>query len=202
MERITQNHVDALFFFLQNPLIDVYPNLLSKEIGITRVGTLKLLRTLTEDGFLKVKKVGNSNTYRLSPKLPHVRALLQYVIQEHIKNSSSRIKMWVGRIAEIKSASLSIMFGSVLTKEKPNDIDVVFVIEQKKISKLREEIHDIDVISTVRIHPIYQTRKNIISNIQKKDPVILKALQGIIVNGSEEYFDILLEVLGEFPLIR
>ena len=105
--------------------------------------------------------------------------------------------MWVSRISEIKSASLAILFGSVLHKEKPNDIDVVFVAPQKKFSKLREEIRQVDVISTVKIHSIVQTKQDLINNIRKKDPVILKALQGMIVHGSEEYFDVLLEVLGE-----
>jgi len=197
MERITQNHVKGLLFFLQNPLTDVYPQLLATELGISRVGALKLLRSLADDKFIRVKKVGSANTYRLHPKKEHVRALLAYAIQEQIRMSPNRVKMWVNRITEIKSASCAILFGSIIHKEKPNDIDVVFVAQQKKFAKLREEIHKINVISKVKIHHIFQTKEDLISNIRKKDPAILKALQGVIVQGAEEYFDVLLEVLGE-----
>jgi predicted nucleotidyltransferase len=200
MDIITKNHIKALLYFLQNPLVDVYPQLLAKEIGISRVGALKLLRSLLEEKYVRIKKVGNANTYRLYPKHKHVRTLLKYALQIQIKYSKDKVKMWVDRVEEIKSGYILFLFGSVLHKEKPNDIDILVVTDNP--SKLRKEIQMVDTISSVKIHPIIQTNSDFVDNIHNKDPVVLSALQGILVHGSEEYFDILLDLLGEKKVLH
>lgn len=94
---------------------------------------------------------------------------------------------------KISHASVALLFGSVLHKSKPNDVDVVFVTT-KDATKLYKEVDKLNLLYPVKVHPVVQTREDLINNIRKKDRVIMKALAGILVFGDEDYFDILAEV--------
>ena len=82
------------------------------------------------------------------------------------------------------------MFGSILSKENPNDIDVLLITDQKRFAKLQQEIKEINEINIKKIHPMYQTYEDIIKNIKKKDKPILNAIKGIIIRGEEKFLNI------------
>ena len=77
-----------------------------------------------------------------------------------------------------------------MEKLNPNDIDVLLVTDQKRFSKLEEEIKELNKINIKRIHPLYQTYEDLIKNIKKRDKPILNAIKGIIMVGEEKFMEI------------
>jgi len=183
----------VLLYMLKHPTQQFNPLEISREVDITHSGAFRLFAKLENEGFVHLEKRGRYNYYGLKYKSKVVRKYLSYLIQKEKDAEKAKIKMWVNRISEIKSAKIAILFGSVLHKSKPNDIDIVFVTP-KNATNLYKEVDKINIIALTKIHPIVQTKQDLINNIRKKDPVIMKSLGGILVFGDEEYFDVLAEV--------
>ena len=85
------------------------------------------------------------------------------------------------------------MFGSILEKDNPNDIDALFVTDKKVFPKLQKEIGELNQLSNKKIHPLYQTRDDLIKNIKEKHPPILNAIKGIVVRGEELFIEVYYE---------
>lgn len=182
-----------LLYMLKHPTKQFNPREISKEAGITHSGAFRLFAKLDKEGFVHNEKRGRYNYYSVKFKRKSTRKYLSYLIQKEKDSQSNKVKMWADRIQGIKSAAIALLFGSVLNKDKPNDIDVVFVTP-KNATNLYKEIDKLNITSLTKIHPIIQTEQDLINNIRKKDPVIMKALGGILVFGDEDYFDVLAEV--------
>ena len=90
-------------------------------------------------------------------------------------------------LEKIKHADTIILYGSVLKSDNYNDVDVVFVTNNKLIKKLEKEINELNNINVKRIHPLYQTSDDLINNIKKNDKVLLNAIKGIIVKGENNF---------------
>ena len=79
-----------------------------------------------------------------------------------------------------------VLFGSVLTKgREANDIDALIIIDEKHLNKVEKEIEDINKLMPKRIHPVFQTEKDLKNNIIKQDKVILNAIKGVLVFGED-----------------
>ncbi|MBS3159521.1 hypothetical protein J4436_01920 [Candidatus Woesearchaeota archaeon] len=91
---------------------------------------------------------------------------------------------------KIKNADVIVLFGSVLEKPNPNDIDVLLMTDQKRFPKLQQEIKELNEINIKKIHPMYQTSNDIIKNIKKKDKPLLNAIKGIVIIGEEKFLEI------------
>ena len=85
---------------------------------------------------------------------------------------------------------MMFLFGLVLEKPNPKDIDILLVTDQKGFSKLQQEIKELSEINIKKIHPVYQTYHDIIKNIKKRDKPLLNAIKGIVVVGEEKFLEI------------
>lgn len=165
---------------------------ISLEIGMSSMGTLKILKKLENNELVSSKKIGKSLIYRLNWKNDDIEEYLIFILKEEAKNSSAYIKRWMNEIKKINLAEISIIFGSILENgEKSNDIDVLFVVKEKNFDDLREKINRVNKINEKEIHPIYQTPDDIKKNINQKNKIILDAIKGVIVLGHREYINLI-----------
>lgn len=191
MERITKKEIESILTIFKSPDKEYNANSLSSIINITRMGALKIVKRLEKQGILKSKKLGKSIFYKINLENDYAAEYLIFLFKLEAEQISPYIKRWVNELRKIKNADIIIIFGSVLNKEsKANDIDVLFVTDQKKFNKLKKEIERINNISEKRIHPIYQTVDDLENNIKKNDRVILEAIKGIIVLGYKNLIEV------------
>lgn len=114
------------------------------------------------------------------------------MLKREAETAQPYIKRWITEIRKIKNADISILFGSVLRKQKEaKDIDVLVITDQKRFEAVKKEIEAINAMNPKKIHPVYQTRKDFSENVTKGDKIVLDALKGIIVYGE----DILIKVI-------
>ncbi len=192
MERITKKEIETILTIFKNIDKEYNANSLSLVINITRMGTLKIVKRLEKQGILKSKKLGKSVFYKINLDNEYALGYLIFLLKLETEQTNSYVKRWVNELRKIRNADIIILFGSILNKEdKANDIDVLFVTNQKKFNKLKKEIERIDELSEKKIHPIYQTTKDIKNNIKKNDKIILDAIKGIVVLGYNNLVEVL-----------
>ncbi len=196
MVKKTDTAEKILLFMLKNPLEKYNPRQIAQNFNISHAGSFKLLAGLYTEGFLTRQKVGRYNLYTLNFLKPALRKYLSFLIQKEKDRQTTLVKVWINDINKrITQASIALLFGSILYKEKPHDVDVVFVIS-KKATAFYKEIDTLNALYPLKIHPVVQTRQDLLDNIRKGDRVILKSLGGIVVFGDEKFFDLLAEIVN------
>lgn len=187
MENITKNEIRTLLTIVKSPEVMYNANSLSKDLGITSMGTLKILKRLEDESILKSRKIGKSTIYRINIKNNYSKEYIGFLLSRESSISTGLIKRWVNEIKKIKNASIAILFGSVLEKKSPKDIDVLLITDQARFIKLKSEVEELNKINIKKIHPVYQSFKDVVKNIKKRDKVILNAIKGIVVFGGEKF---------------
>lgn len=192
MKSITSNEINFVLQILKNPKYDYNANNISKELGISSMGALKIAKKLEKEGILSSKKLGKAIFYSINYKNEYTKHYLSFILKKQAEQSNPYVKRWISEIRKVKNADIAILFGSVLSKhDKANDIDALFVVSQKNFSELKKEIEDINKINDKKLHPVYQSEQDLIENINKEDKVVLNVIKGVVVFGEELFLKLL-----------
>jgi DNA-binding Lrp family transcriptional regulator len=188
-----ENEEKILLLLLKDLFIEYNANNISKEIGITPMGSLKILKKLEKQGLLIGKKMGKSVFYKINLTKEYNKTLMGLLLQKEAESGISRVKRWINELNILDdSAEAGILFGSVLDKEDYKDVDLMLILnksQNKSIDKKIERIHD---ISTKKIHLIRQTENDLLSNLDKRDKVIIELIKkGVILFGYHKIIDLL-----------
>ena len=190
MKEITEAEMDVVLILVKSPEVIYNANSLSKVAGITPMGALKILKRLEQESIVKSKKIGKAITYKVNVEDSYARRYVSLILVREAQYANPQVRRWINETKKIKSADIIILFGSVLEKTNPNDIDVLLVTDQKRFPKLQREIKELNEINIKKIHPIYQTYNDIVKNIKKRDKPVLNAIKGIIVFGEERFLEV------------
>ncbi len=176
---------------LKSPEMQFNAHNLSKKIGISHMGALKIARNLENEGIIKSMRIGKGIYYTLNFERSYVKNYLKFLLSREGEHALPYIKRWINELKKITKSEIIILFGSVLTKyDKANDIDVLFITDNKNFSLLKKEIETINLINIKKIHPIYQSEEDFRKNM-KKDKMILNAIKGIFIRGEELFIELI-----------
>jgi len=190
MNDITNNEIQILLKIVKSPEIDYNANSIAKEIKITSMGALKILKRLEKENILKSKKIGKAFIYKINIENQYAKKYITLLLSRESLQSNTRVKRWTNEIKKIKNADMIILYGSVLEKQNPNDIDVLLTTDKKRFNNLEKEIADLNQINIKKIHALYQTFDDLVNNIKKRDKIALSAIKGIPVKGEEKFIEI------------
>ena len=189
---ITEKEMQFMLLLFKNPEKEYNAHTIAKEIHMSAMGALKIAKRLEKEHILTAKQLGKAIFYKLTLNNEYTKQYLTFLLKREAEIAHPYIKRWVTEIRKIKSADAALLFGSILTKQKEaNDIDVLLITDNKKFPLLKKEIEAINLLTDKKIHPIYQTENDFISNIKKEDKIVLNALKGIIVFGEEIIIDVM-----------
>jgi abortive infection bacteriophage resistance protein len=192
MKDITYNEIKLVLRILKSPEEDYNANNLSKVLGISSMGALKIAKRLVKEEVLISRQIGKGIFYSINFKNPYAKQYLQFLLKREGEYSTPYIKRWISEIKKIKNSELAILFGSVLLKkETANDIDVLFVVNQKNFNELKKEIEQINKMNNKKIHPIFQSNQDIKDNIKKQEKVVLNAIKGIVIFGENALLEVI-----------
>ena len=135
MHEITKAEMEAILTLVKSPEMDYNGNNLAKAINITPAGALKILKRLEKECILISKKIGKAVIYKINTEDPYALDHVALILAREKLYAPPRIKVWINELKKIKKADIIILFGSVLRKEDPDDIDVVFVADQKRYKR-------------------------------------------------------------------
>lgn len=189
MKEATANEMLVLLKIFKTPA-QFNANSISREVGLTPMGALKILKRLEKEGILIPKAAGRAVFYSINYDSDYARDYLEFIFRREAEQSAPYVKRWVREIRKLKSADAAVLFGSVLEKEShAQDIDVLLMTSQSRFKKLKDEISRLNSINEKSIHAVYQTSEDLRNNIAKKDKVVLNALKGIVAFGEKKLIE-------------
>jgi predicted nucleotidyltransferase len=163
---------------------------IAKELNLSRVGAFKALKELEKKGLVKGKRLGKAIFYKVPLSDEYARKNVEVLLMEKAR----KYERWIDEFKDLsRYVDVIILFGSIIKDEsKANDIDILLVFKKELNKKISFQIREKNEMLTKKIHPIKQTKNDLIRNIKKKDDVILSAIRnGVVLHG----YDRLLEVI-------
>lgn len=194
MKPLTKKESEILLILFKDFSKNYNANSISKLVGITPRGALKILKNLKEKKLLISKQFGKAVFYKLSLEDYYTFRTIETLLIQEAREKTSR---WLFEFKDLfKDIEIAIIFGSVVRdSKKANDIDVVLVFTQKKLKQIKSFIERKNKTLLKPIHPIMQTPNDIKNNLKKKDKVILNALnKGYILHGYDKLIEVIKNV--------
>jgi len=169
---------------------DYNPSSIAKLLGKTRVGAFKALNFLEKDSIVIGKRMGRARFYKINLKDNYARKNVETLLMEEARNYTR----WKEEFKELSGfTDIIILFGSIIKNEdKANDIDLLLVYNKKNNDKVNKFIKEKNQMLIKKIHPIKQTREDLIKNIKKDDKVIISAIrEGVVIHGYEKITEVI-----------
>lgn len=192
MEGITNNEMKFVLTIFKSPDIEYNSNSISKVLGISPMGALKIAKKLEKQDIISFNELGKAKFFKLKIENEQVKHYIKFLLQRESREGTPFLKAIIRDLRKIKNAYSVILFGSILKKDKEaNDIDVLFITDQKMFSKLKKQVQFLNLINPKKYHPVYQTKEDIKNNLKKQDKVIFNAMKGIVVSGEDLIINLL-----------
>lgn len=189
---ITNNEKKILKFLLANFNSDYSINEIAKKCGLAPNGAYEILKKFGEKEILTYKKIANSKSYKINFDSRETNKLLELALIPDYKES--KIKYRYNDLKSLEDMTdLCIIFGSYATKkEKPNDIDILFVIKKLDYKKYSEALGKVKRILPLKLHDVIQTKEDLTKNIKKEERLIIEAIsEGIVLWGHEFLIEVI-----------
>ena len=192
---ITSNEKRILRFLLANFDNDYSINEIAKNCGLAPNGAYEALKKFEKKGILLFKKIANLKSYKINFDSIEANKLLELILVPNYKEAKINYRYNDLRPLE-KITKLCIIFGSYITqKEKPNDIDVLFVIRKMDYKKYTQVLDNVKMVMPFKLHDIIQTKNDLTKNIRKRDKIIVNAIsEGAVLWGHEFLIEVIKNV--------
>jgi len=189
MIELTKKKQEALLLIYKDMTNFYNANSLSKELEITQVGTMKILKGFEKSNILVSKKIGKSIIYKINIEEEFVQKLISFVLI----NEASGYLRWKDEFKLLhKKARIILFYGSASRNySQAKDIDVFLVLDKKDIRKANKEINKIRNILPKKLHVIKATKEDLLRNIKESNKSMIEIIKtAIVLYGYDEYMEI------------
>ncbi len=193
MVSLTEKEREALLILFKDFTAYHNANSISKVLGISRVGALKLFRRLEGHGLLASQKIGKSIVYKAKLNDDYVKKLIAFLLADEANN----FKRWKEEFKELfRRGRIVVLFGSVLRNyEKANDIDLLVASAKSEKEEIDEVLKKKASILPKRLHAIQLTAVELERNIKRKGAAVLDIVKtGVVLCGQDDYVEVLSNV--------
>src|SRR3989344_2051906 len=183
---ITDNEKKILKFLLAHFNSDYSIDELAKKCSLAPNGAYEILKKFEEKEILLPKNVANSKSYKINFDSIETNKLLELALIPDYKEP--KIKYRYNDLKPLENiTALCIIFGSYAAKkEKPNDIDILFVIKKSDYKKYSGVLEKVKKVLPLKLHDVIQTKEDLTKNIKKEEKLIIQAMsEGIVLWGHE-----------------
>lgn len=193
---LTTNEQEALRIIFTDYLADHNAYNLKDTLGLSGVGTLKLLRRLQEKALLTSRKMGNAIFYRVNIGNDYALKLLELLFMDH-SSLSSFARGWIQELKAFEEAEAVLLFGSVLSRGKDaSDIDACFILARHEdYTRIQRKVEEVNRRSRQKVHPLYLTEEDLKEKLREKDrPVVEMVRSCVVVSGQALFVRVLKEI--------
>ncbi|MFH0752431.1 MAG: hypothetical protein V1914_02420 [archaeon] len=193
MNQITENEMRALLVLFKDVTTDYNANNISKKLGLTAMGALKILKKLEKQKLIKSKQMGKAVFYKANLGNSYTKNYFQFLLRKEAEETEPKIKRWVKELRKLQNnTQAGILFGSILGKGNPNDVDILLILKQSQNKQANQTLTDINKLTHKKIHAVKQTKNDLIENIKNKDKVIINALKNsVALYGYEDIMEVM-----------
>src|SRR3989344_5606339 len=168
-------------------------NSLSKILGISRIGAMKILKKLFNKNILISMQIGKSIIYKVNLSDDYVRKLIAFLLADEAHG----YERWKEEFKELAGKErIVLLYGSVITNyDKARDIDIMIIFKKKDTQKINEILDKRRKLLPKKLHDIKLTAEDIIRNVKLKKPAIINTIKNaIVLFGQDEYVEIIKNV--------
>ena len=194
MSSLTPKENEVLLTLFKDFSKDYNANSISKQVGITPRGALKILKNLQKQQLLISKQFGKAVFYKLNLDDYYTFRTIETLLISEAREKASR---WLSEFRELfKDIEIVIIFGSIVREpKKANDVDLLLVFKEDKMKSVKHFISEKNKILLKPIHPVIQSSNDIKGNLKKKDPVVLNVLRrGFVLSGYDKLIEVVKSV--------
>ncbi len=186
MIELTKKEQEALLLIYKNVTNFYNANSLSKELIITQVGTMKILKRFEKSNILISKKIGKSIVYKANIKEEFVQKLIAFALI----NEASKYLRWKDEFKALqKKGRILLFYGSASRNySQAKDIDIFLILNKKDVKRANKEIERIQNILPKRLHVIKATKEDVIKNLRSENKSMIEIIKtAIVLYGYDEY---------------
>lgn len=180
----------ALKIIFKDFLTDYNSRNLSKIIGISHVGTFKILKKLEKNRLIISKRIGNALVYSINLN----NSIAKKIIDSILAIETSNHLRWIEEFKPLENkVHFAILFGSVLKDEKTaKDIDILVVSDKNNFNEIKKFISERNKLTNKKIHLLFQTVDDFKHDLKDKNKVTIEIIKkGVVLFGQEEFIKIL-----------
>lgn len=167
---------------------------LSKEIGITPRGTLKILKKLASEKMLTGRRLGKAVFYKPNLHDIYTAKVIETLL---IAEAREKAERWNEELKEVyPHTEMVLLFGSIIRNAKEaRDIDVVFVVKKEEYKAIADFVSKKNKVLFKKIHEIPQTRADLKENLRNGNKALIDAVKtGYVLHGADIYVEVLKDV--------
>lgn len=164
---------------------------LARQLGISRWGAWKMIKKLQKEGIIIVKPTGKGKT---STQTIHLNwdSLTKKTLSLVLAQEARLYKRWSFNFAGLEpEVDFLLLYGSTIhSPQTAEDIDILSVAKEKKLSTVNKRIFIIQKTQEKKIHSHNFTTKEFVQELQKPNKVFLDALKkGVVLFGQEKFIE-------------
>ena len=195
MIELTRKEQEALLIIYKDVTNFYNANSLSKELEITQVGTMKLLKRFEKNNILLSKRIGKSIVYKINIEEEFVQKLIAFALI----NEASKYQRWKDEFKSLRKKDRILLFYGSAPRNYSNakDIDIFIVVNKEEFHDVNKKLEEIQSILPKKIHAIKATKEDLVKNIKEKNKSMVEILKtAIVLYGYDKY----MEVVNEFTI--
>ena len=165
-------------------------NSLSKTIGITQVGTMKILKRLEKASVMTSKRIGKSLVYKINVSGDFAQRVVGFVLA----NESSDYERWKEEFKPVYKLSKTVLFYGSASRNYPSsrDIDLMIIQDKDNMKETSNVLQEIQSLLPKKIHAIQATRDDLIKNLKNHNEAMIEIVKtAIVLHGYDEYMEVL-----------
>ena len=195
MTNLTHNEKKILLLIFKDFKHYYNSNYISKIIGISRVGAMKIFKKLLKENIVYAEKIGKSINYKLNLNDDYVRKLMTFLLADEATNHSR----WKNEFKEIfKKERIVILFGSIIRNyEAARDIDLMIILNKEEEKDVNKILKEKEKILPKKLHAIKLTFDEFLDGIRGKNKATTDIIKNsVILYGQDKYVEIIKNVSG------
>ena len=176
---LTKNEGKALLILFKDITSYHNANSLSKKLGISRIGSMKMLKKLEEEELLISEVIGKSTVYKPNLKDDYVRDLISFLLS----NEANNFRRWKDEFRGLFGKGRIVMlYGSTIKDySKARDIDIMIIKKKSEDKEIYKVISERQGVLPKKIHEIVLTPQEFLNNIKGKQKAIIDTVKNAIV---------------------
>ena len=189
MIELTKKEQEALLIIYKDISNFYNANSLSKELKITQVGTMKLLKRFEKNNILLSKRIGKSIVYKINIEEEFVQKLIAFALI----NEAGKYQRWKDEFKSLNEKDRILLFYGSASRNYSDakDIDIFIVINKKDFHEVSKKLEKIQSILPKKLHAIKATKEDLIKNIKENNKSMTEILKtAIVLYGYDKYMEV------------
>lgn len=164
--------------------------LISKELGLSRVGTWKILKRLEKDRCITIKTAGKGRTSTSLISLNWENQIIEKMLSLYLAEEAIKQRRWQVNFSALeKITDFTFLYGSILYSPKEGgDIDILGITSKQNFVKIQKAVDNVQKTQYKKIHSLNFTEKEFKTELKRQNKAFIDAIKrGIVLFGQENF---------------